>query len=855
MQQTERKEFSLVPVRQLAETEKPILTEENKRTISALAIPYLKKRRIRFTAENLQGALEVLAFDALPRGMHALGQKTIDSEKRLKTFINKGIEERESVFILSQRALASAKLNQVGEFLGPYALERKLMAKANSNIPRFPIETDISDFEKLAYNYVSAKRLLPVAAEAILNTLPKEIFTKTSLENFPTPEERAKLIRNALASVILGGGPSPLIRIEHLEKFVTGEIDKNAEKNPIDAILKLLPEDFQSPPETKKYLENLLSQIKESLPRLGRISLGKTEAEKARARDEIFKNLQRTFLLLHPALEEEPIITDINQYQEGLRSLWSKNMGVEIEDYIIPSPDSLRSAQRVEYAKGKRGERFSAGLAAWDNYEHVIRAKKQKIAKLKEMLAKAKNDLESFSGIEPLPSTAYEIGRINYPKYRSLSSIRAKVSEHSKRIKGVRESARAAKLYYAENFSESENKRPLLARLRKPRYLGEENIRRAKTNWEDKVTWASRLLPDNLQTKAKGVRLGDFEKLSEKELALGIRILNSQIKAIIIGKRKPFSYDFSIISAKIISQFVEHASRNTRGKMIRGDSQRLKELRALDSLLYSYQNSEGEKKEMYLNLILTRFNLYELREEAKILEALKEAKTRLRKAQTDEEFLYWTREEALAWIDVAKKSVIDEKIPDKEKTRKEFIEWQDTYRNIEAKYKKEIFPKTIPSPVEFEGYIERKILDVEERLREQPPEKNTYDISLYARVHKNLEGQLISLKALRKITSSPIFNVAECYGMSREDFLKVIDIRFKMLHSLIEIEKMKPVLAQEEKAFSEFVKNEWQRELKRRKENLEIKLKSIIESTPEKNFLTKFIELNFAIKKYPHMRL
>lgn len=314
------------------------------KAINSLAISYLKNNNIDFNKDTLKAAFGVLGVDSLARGLAALGRNTLKPTESVRPLIRRGLEERDKIQEVATKVYQESKSELMmteSFYVGPLALPKGVFLRPERELQRFAITPDVSNSEKIAYLYQSRREMLPKIAEIAISTLPKEEYPQASIDNFPKMQEQAKIVRNMIASIIFRGNPSPVISIERLQQFSSREDMKSVfpEEPPLE-LSKAIAESLNLPQEEiADYIRGLYTQVKEAFvtyAETGHPHMGHEEEEAKR--DQLFRGFKNTLLLLHPALEEQPLITNPTKVQgiEGEYSLWKQDLSTNLEPTESP---------------------------------------------------------------------------------------------------------------------------------------------------------------------------------------------------------------------------------------------------------------------------------------------------------------------------------------------------------------------------------------------------------------------------------------------------------------------------------------------------------------------------------------
>ena len=391
----EEPQQAIVPI---TETQGPVfnLTPAQKSTAEKYTVSYMRKNKIKFTTEGLQDASSVLLEDALPRGMRRLGLTGIGPQDNLTEVIKNGVQEREELVARAKKIFLEYR-NPIQQIdnpnIGPYALSRRSLVGLSHELQNPAVRKLLSHSQSLVQAIETRKIMLPRVAVAILDALPKDQFPDANIEQFPTPEDQAKIVRNVLASLAFRGSPDPILTTTDVQRFSAEKAPPNMDafdsfKDAISARTRL---DSNA---GGQYLSDLYQQtMREFIKQRGRT----TNGDDAVFRDLTYAQFRDYLLLLHPALEERPLIIEPDEHKPGTHSLWREDVSTIISGHRVPVPEILSSALRLARAKGLNGTRFDEALHAWKAYKDERDLKDRRVDSYTKSIQTLEEKLLSFS--------------------------------------------------------------------------------------------------------------------------------------------------------------------------------------------------------------------------------------------------------------------------------------------------------------------------------------------------------------------------------------------------------------------------------------------------------------------------
>lgn len=855
-------ERSLVP--RVLVTERPYLTHDQTQTVGKLTIDYLRRNKVVFTQDSIKAAFEVLAFDALPRGLALEGKQRLGEGDNVRKLIAKGLENRKGVRERAQAALRlegnQNLLGPQGDFVGTYAFDRELSTRVSRGISGFVLIADIKDYDEIAYQYEFRKAALPVLAEAAINTLPKERFHQASLDRIPDSVDQAKLVRNSLVSLAFKGEPYPVLSIEQLRLILLNPaLGDKSRGGAIEKFIKLLPDsELARSKALADYILALLSQTEFFLmhPRL--VTL-KSESDLINIRDSIFTELSPVLLLLHPALEEERLITDPKDAGRDSYSLWSPQLSIIMDGLRFPTQQGLTRAIRFYRAQGFEVSRYAEGREAWSSYFKAKEQEQKRVPNLEESIERIEQEIKSLLSGEELSPYAYDLMRTYHRDiHDQVMFIRSKLLRYNEAIKEAEESPQEAEAYYQKVLEENHGNIP--DRMRVPDSIAKQRKSGLKHSYTAKREVATRILEENFlaEDELRSRGLNSWDKLTDEELSKEIASLRFSIDQIRAGGSIPRDFP----SGEELSKFIENqvrllekriAGRGRGGvRALPGDKERLADINPIYSQVINWRSASASEKKRRIGVIRRSFYLYELSNRLGALRTLQGARERKKDLteNSESELYYWTREEMLRW----KQIIIASNFPanvhelsDLERFSEEARKWEDQYFTLDPAHKGNLLPRIMSSTDALTNHLRSRLELFREYEQAQPP-RDEDSFNKFMRKKENLKQQIVCLATLIDLFNNPLFPFSESVGLGSRDFLAAVFSRMRLARVLLSIRKEDRPALQLEKRYGSMVRDTYLEHLRIRKKKVQEELDEISTNPASKaRLIQKMKELDLVI--------
>lgn len=417
--------------RNLVPTEQPQWSTRQSKDVLAAARKYLKDNRIEITPLVFQRTLSVLG-DAARRGLVLEGRTHFSPKDKIRPLINKGLQAREGLRVRAGELLSLSKSEPdvYGDLIGPLALPASLVRAATIEMSNFIVIAEPKAIEEVVN--VGNQRISRIdhIAQTGLNHLPQP-FTGVTLDRFPTVLERARLIRNMIASFVFRGNLSPQISTQDLKDFVLQSEPPKDMVSQSDTIAEIAGLTQQPDRAFLQALARQASQLfisHKTLP----------DDDNPRSVDDFYRHFARGLLLLHPALEEQSIVTVPYKVMKESPSIWDG--GLIIEGVKIPRVELLAQALRQAEARGDQinTERLINGIRVWKFYQDATKRHNLSIQKAETELQERE---QLFSNLNDpnfkLPKEAYFIVYVEQQK--AESTFRGKRADAERLAKIIEE--------------------------------------------------------------------------------------------------------------------------------------------------------------------------------------------------------------------------------------------------------------------------------------------------------------------------------------------------------------------------------------------------------------------------------
>lgn len=831
------------------------LSPVQKKVIQDFAMQYLRREGFRFDKQNLGRAFDVIVNDAIPRGVVLENSNDLTSQAKLKQVIKRGIAERADIRSKAEDSLGGVQgikeiiASNLGSVFGNYALSISEVKFVISALSSFALTSDIKNIEDFLKSFNKRKTLLPKMAKDIIAKMPQELFPEASIDRFPMASEQAKIVRNSLVSVAFREIPLPYLRVEEMEQFAKDpQIQEKLNSEVVEKFLQYFPGSEMNSEDGKSYLKDMLEFAKASVTTT-RWNRKTSMPGVINSRDTIYIALSKDFLLMHPALEERPLVTDPRQYTPDEYSIWREDLSVVIEGFRIPKVDALQRAIRLASAKGYSAPSFRAATQAWRDYE-ASRVKEEKAKQiLEEEIAGDRRLLAELNeGKGDVP--AHIKNMFGGATFDAEYNFRRTIVENFRNVRAhIRAKSISAK-EYIENLKKENN-----GEIPDKAVVPASEVVRAKggkkSSWERKRARGIEVLDEDFLAR---------EWMEETGIDLWDRLTNDQLSYIISqtevkledAKNDKIPYEELPSPSEIadfLINYIEQIERKSRTNTRRtryipiGYKERYEKLGKLYSQFNELEKNKPISTKDTRNF-QKDFYIYSLENRLNALSDIRDAIVKKRELNLEEYRVYWTKEQILSWAKVAQVANFDVDKYDMEALQnlwKEAIDWKHKFENKNYRDKRDVVPRVLPGREEFEKYLENLALG----LASIDEGKTTPQKALTFRGNKEV---LLLLKELLEISSNPLIPFEEMKGENFADFIKCLGLRLDLTRAT----KALPVAEQEfEKAKEEFMSYArifYAKELEGRLKRANKELSELKEEPSKRHFLDKLRSLKLLVE-------
>lgn len=828
---------------------------------------YLRNHHLPFNQQTVKAAQAIIGIDAIERAMLHHGITALQPEHNVRSLIKEGLDLRESV-----RARAKVALEGMTDvvhlssslLIGSYAYDNVTTRAALGQIKQFARTPNISDAERIVETHTFRSHALPQLAQVAIDAVPHEVFPDASLENFSTPDDQAKLVRNMLTSLLFRRDASPVITIEELRQFVErGESIQNLlQGNDIVAyVIDRLPDESRLPKSVyQKYLIDLIVQIQLAFLRLKPLQVDDvslTHEQIVFERDLFYRQFNNTLLLLHPALEERSIITYPQKAEPGDYSLWRPDLSVVLYGQRIPTLDALFRAERLIGAKGYDTNRFQEARRTWRIYYNM----QDRESKRLETLNKEKADLtEKLSGVESgvgtLPSVAFMLTRAwENATYEQIMRALYNFEDNVRRIQSGKEARLDLEKYQSQivELPKGENDTlPAPSFVQRRIGIAERaNRARAETaskNLAEKVFQLAQEDAFLTQELPDGATPQIFLDKSQDEIHNEIDELKQRTEELqtsgapLPKEAKRYTYrDMMTYIGRyreMLDARMATPRRTRQEQAVRGDSKRRGSLEFLRKRLEEMRKEGNSEEEMQ-----RVFYIHGLQNRIGIMELAREANERLVYSQTPIHVPDpLPAEHMREWIQIAQTETIPLERYTTEELRSLWPPLDNYMRETSSHSGSIVWPKIIPEKDEFKQWISNAIARASQVVEDFKDIERTFDHEYY-----DARRRVDALSELLKIIDHPLFPIKEGTGLTSSRFWNAFRVRMRLIKSLVMMEQSSDFYNKADADLNDIARQVYIRYLHRRIQQNTEEVKMLQTHPPsEANLLRKMHALNLV---------
>lgn len=890
-------ERRLIPIQEIEEAS---LSERQQKELYSIArITYLRGHNISMDNMGiLNRAIGVLG-DALRRELEAEGRESITPTERLRPLIEKGLILRDRLCQNAREVIDLSLRNEttILEPVGPLALPELSITSAESEVRNYLLTPQLTHTQQLVDASQHRMAIIDGLTKVGLSHLPEELRGVT-LDRFPNLTDRAKLVRNMIASFVFRGGLNPLITISDLKGFV-----QTAEKSYLyfsdEARESLIAALNLSSPAEIAFITDLFGQTREAFSANQHVP----SAEDTEAVDRFYRGFSKDLLLLHPALEEEQIIISTGKATVDTLSVWQN--AVAAGNFRLPRPEMLAQAIRQAKARGDNiaVERLYKGIKAWKRHNLRVIERVGEIESLETRFAQREALLAKLSDPSfPLPAEAYslkyssetavqEVGMVATSRERVLRKLMGVIEDNSREQEEAKEYEDWLKVTYGDSLPDF---LPMPRSIFVQRLRGEvRSSRQAVAQNYAKLGVIEDLLDvDTLFATSSHLALGYLKREGasdwvKKELAR-VRELGEKIKE----KPEDFFHERQEFLKFPSGKALDHLKKRLTNEKLSG---------ALRSYLSFWLKTMGElnryahakpdtKDKYYSNLVqeALKQRVSVLEYAGYILGRLSDATS---KAESDQiaydRFLenpeesmpadaIWSRDDAMEYIAEMK----DSELPDlSELSLDDLRENILEMRRLLVFAPTSTFPLTVPTRDNLKVWMNQRIAGIREELaaKKQEPTKIRDVIKLRRqtarlvtkderkaaaaetrednkRIKKAvkkkdlLEKQLDFSIQAQRFLDHPLMPSPDEWGMKRDEFLRIWRRRVELADAVCNSEEMQQKSQLARDAYLVLLRNSYTQRVRREVESMQESLRSLKTSDVNEELIKDMKELNLVME-------
>ncbi len=817
------------------------------------ATKYLKRNQLDYNKNNLGNAVQV-AGDCLRRGLAIASKDHFAPKDNIRAFIKNGLESRVQIEAATTTALPGdglQLLTQDGDFLGPLAYDRATVVQARHLLQRFPLSPDIEACETIVRWHSVRTHLAPQLAAFAISTLPPEQYPGAASLQFPDIKDQAGIVRNMLTSLLFRGTPQVVISIEDIAGFV--QIPNLTERlNPavLERIYLLLTSklnlDENGAEELASYLTGLFNQVRFTFNSQVPLVAGvlETGEENINQRDQLFRNFSKILLLLHPAFEEEKLITDPDQAKPGSYSLWRDDLSTSIDGKRVPTTNGLMRAIRAAKARGyDESPRFQNAISAWNEYKRTQVDEEKKIAEMQAEIVLLQNRIDAVA-LTPnyrLPEIASFITKTRHPaEYYALERNRARFRSYQQIIQHAAQLRLSTERYIDGIIAGNNGNLP--DRTAKPVWVIEEEKKRKKISRKSLTTRAQGIVGKVEQIidedffsddRKAATETGSWADADPTELMAEAKNLNQLAE--ISNIQPPVNHP---IALQDIQEYIEMSldilfARSHKKKKFPGDIPRAKKLIKLREFVTEKMVKGTRPENPAPADVLQTLYVFSLKNRAAALEVMAQEKVRIEELDTPDPVSQdWTKDEVEQW----EKKVMVETLPpalyqstDLPKHLDGLRVWEFAYRSI-GNYSL-YWPKIIPSKDEFVAWAQQSIN------------------SRWKKSNSNgAKARIDVLSEFLKVIDNPLFPLSEGEGLKTDDFWISFRYRFRLIMALASIDGAKDELEGFNDMYTKLQKDSYEAYLYLKRNHTQAEVNNLINNQPAKaRFLDRIKGLNLVL--------
>lgn len=851
--------LSLV-IREKSLREKLALSGQQEKLLSEITIKYLRDNRFDFKRANFNAAALVVG-DCLLRGLLLSGKTEIGVKDNLRALVSRGLENREQIKVSAKDAVRFIKDPHYVEdcpFIGPFAFRIKTVNDAMTQLRHFALTADINHCQELAYDFQQRCEFLDKCATFALSTLPRDKFPKSDIENFPSFEEKAKIVRNMITAYALRGDFLPVIWIEELRELVTNgdELKRRFNREFLEKTIQFLSDGTGfNQDDLTLLIGGLFAQARQRFLS-AKIPSGVivSEHELIQSRDVFYRQFNDVLLLLHPALEEPEIAVSAEGAKGTEYSIWREDLSVVFDGKTVPTRLGLMRAQRLVAAKGFDEVRFKNGINVWTEYEKSLSRERTRIARLEAELAElARQQIELRSPDNKLPPEAYSIAVYSSGLYfREFNYVKKRFGQIRSIINGAIRERSEAENYVNELVLRNGGVLPdrdiipeiiytkiverLIGRRDNITKIARSNIADANGEIEEDFLGKYSLF------ECKGI---DWEKADQQLISREIeRLMN--VKAQVNEGSVPLAININSIAGYINDQLRLLEIKREIGGLTKKDGLKKGELLTLRSILPRVE-AGFVKKPSYIR----SFARWSLSRRISQLERISKAKDRIDYARAIDVNLpkEWKREQILEYLNTVRCATLPmdvdwfdvERVGELSSQTKEIAKWVST--SYDSRFA--IAPAVIGTRAQYKDWVTSELKNIWQKVS---PLRSGGDARQARRRSRYLD-QFKMYIGLLKLANNPLLPLEEAKGFKRDVFWSAFTRRRRLAEAICDYGETEKLYGIAEDRFTQVARYLYVEHLKRKAKSASLELERLQAGPGRARFLQKMGGLGFILEE------
>lgn len=845
-------------------SDRALFTPKQEKGLAEIARIYARGKIVLKDKAALQKVGRIVE-DALQRGLAAQGRSFLEPTENLRKFVVKGFEVREDLKARASSILDLSLRNQTtyNALVGPLAIPNSVVIACQSEIAKFSLNPDILATQHTVQLGETRLALIDPLAQKGLTELEQNGLNIT-LDQIPEIADRARLIRNTLASFAFRGHLSPIITTSDLRQFTILHRDSSPFNQ--DLTEQVVATFQLEEADAKEYVLDLFTQTSQSFRTLTEIP----DESNPQSIMRFYRQFARDLLLLHPALEEQQLATNRLRVTDISTSIW--NQGMKIGNLIIPRADQLAQAARQAEARKEEitQERLHQGIKAWQwlgeehiKHEHKIASSKKNLYEIGKLIEKL-NDPD-FT----LPTDAYRISRGNQTESKAVIAKRRTVEE-IKRIIKENDALRTQVLLYEQELNRKYGPNSWPSQLTLPRFLyiqrlkdKEKIIRGRQAHIIKRLSATENFLHmDYLWSKQSNKGFGFLFEETSKDW------VQEELMKTVQLKRQADRQPVQSITKDEARRIVGHLYPNLRLKVI--PTYIPTELKPYYEFWHKTFTTLSETPHLateptfWANIVSEA-----LQQRISLLnfaDSVLEAKERLPEQATKarlivEEYLNDPNKalpKNVFWTNIAAHEYILETklitLPDTEQVPEEkLLETASEIRFLLRSLPASFLPKTIPTKEKLQDWIDNNIKVLNESLAKKKMDQEQKKKKSFVESQEitSLESMIHTYNKLKALVESPVTPLPGTEGLKASQFRKIWRKRADYIWAVYYQEEAEEEKIKSQEEYQKVVKENYRKRLIalqgiRQKSLADLKARDL-----EQEFLERMSDLNLVLEENP----